>query len=188
MMKLALAVVMSASLVGTAAAQPAPGPFPFTTAAPPPPPGHGVAISFSPVHLAFPILEVTGEVKVAPHIGAGVTLGGGRVSSADKTVTASAYEAGGQLNYYFMDAFEGLHAGGEVLYLKVGDVAQDLSATAEGLSLGPYVGYKVDTSIGFTFVIQGGVAFAAYRAKNSSNTMTDKNVFPLLNLNLGWSF
>ena len=148
-----------------------------------------VAITFSPVHLVFPIVEITGELKLAPHIGGGITLGAGRVSSEDKSINARAYEAGGQLNYYFMAAFEGLHAGAELLYLKLDDVAQDLTATGEGLSLGPYVGYKLDTSVGFTFVIQGGVGVLAVKATNSGNApVTDKRAFPLLNLNLGWSF
>lgn len=188
-MKLASAILIGASLVGTAAAQPPPGAFPFRSP-PPPPPSHSIAITVSPVHLIFPILEVTGELKLAPHVGVGVTLGAGRISNEDKTVTGSAYETGGQFNYYILDAFEGLHVGGEILFLKINEVDQDLTANADGLTMGPYVGYKVDTNAGFTFVAQGGVAFAAYKAEaNNATAMTsDKKVFPLLNLNVGWSF
>lgn len=188
-MKLASAILIGASLVGTAAAQPQPAPFPFRSAAPPPP-SHSVAVTVSPVHLIFPIAEVTAELKLVPHMGIGVTLGAGRISNADKSVTGSAYEAGGQFNYYILDAFEGLHVGGEILFLKINDVDQDLTATADGLTMGPYIGFKVDTDIGFTFVGQAGAAFAAYRAEanNSTNTASDKKVYPLLNLNVGWSF
>jgi hypothetical protein len=147
-----------------------------------------VSVTWSPIHLVLPVVELAAELSVAPQIGVGVILGAGRVSDSLDTITATALEAGAQFNYYFMRPFSGLHAGGEVVYLHLGDVEQDSTASASGLSLGPYVGYKVMTSIGFTFVAQGGVTFAAYRASNLSQSQSERRVFPLINLNIGWSF
>lgn len=147
-------------------------------------------MTWSPVHIAIGVVELEGEYNVAPKLGVGVVAGAGRVSDSMNTITATAYEIGGQLNYYFMKPFSGLHGGVEALYLTLGDVAQDSSVTAAGLSVGGYVGYKVLTSFGLTFVAQGGVAYAAVKAESSSsNAMaSEKNVYPLVNLNLGWSF
>ena len=152
--------------------------------------GQQVSVTWSPIHLVFPIVELEGEFRVAPKIGVGVIGGAGRVSSEDGSVTATAYEVGGQFNYYVMAPFSGLHGGLEVVYLHLGDVAQDLTTTAAGLAIGPYAGYKVLTKIGFTFVAQLGVQYAAYKAESSasSQSVSDKKVFPLLNLNVGWSF
>jgi hypothetical protein len=147
-----------------------------------------VTVSWSPVHLALPVVELEGEYRVVPHIGVGVIAGVGRVSDSSNMITATAYEIGGQFNYYFMKPFSGLHGGVEALYLTVGDVAQDSSVTADGLSLGGFVGYKLLTSFGFTFVAQGGAAYLAVNAKSSSTMATDKRLYPLINLNIGWSF
>jgi hypothetical protein len=148
-----------------------------------------VAATFSPIHLVFPMFELQVEARVAPKIGVSVIAAAGRVSNEDETITATAYEAGAQFGYYFLDDFEGLHAGIETLYLHLGDVEQDLSATAAGLTIGPIVGYKLVTSVGFTFLAQGGVQFVTYQASSdTASTREQKKVLPNLNLNVGWSF
>jgi hypothetical protein len=68
-----------------------------------------------------------------------------------------------------------------------------VNATGEGLAVGPMVGYKLITSGGFTFVVQGGaeyVAIAAQANDTNGNSAQDseKRWIPLLNLNIGWSF
>jgi hypothetical protein len=152
-------------------------------------PPQKVTVSWSPIHLVLPVVEVGGEFNAAPHIGGGLILGAGRVTNEDETVTATVYEVGGQFNYYFLRPFHGLHAGAEAIYVHAGDVAQDSSVTATGLSLGPYVGYKVLTSIGFTFVAQAGVAFLTLKGERSGVQQSmARDVFPLINLNIGWSF
>ena len=150
-------------------------------------------LSWSPLHLALPLIELEGEYNVAPHMGAGVILGGGRVTSTSSTgpsITATAYEVGAQFNYYIMHAFDGLHVGLEGMYLTLGDVMQDSSVTAEGLAIGPYVGYKLQTSIGFAFIAQLGAQYAVAQAESSSSgaMASAKKLYPLLNLNVGWSF
>ncbi len=150
--------------------------------------GERASVSWSPVHLVLPVVELEAEFNVEPHMGVGVIGAVGRVSDESNTITATAYEIGGQYNYYFMKPFAGLHAGGEVLYLSLGDIEQDSSVTGTGLSLGAYVGYKVLTSFGFTFVAQGGVAYLAVEAESSTSMTSEKRVYPLVNLNVGWSF
>jgi hypothetical protein len=147
-----------------------------------------VTISMSPIHLIFPMLELDAEFKAHPRIGVGLILAGGRVSNEDKTITATGYEVGGQVNYYILKPFAGLHVGVEGLYLSLGDVMQDATATGSGFSIGPYVGYKVQTDLGFAFIAQGGVSYLAVRAESSSAMASDSKVSPLLNLNIGWSF
>lgn len=150
--------------------------------------GPSVSLTFSPIHLSLPLVEITAEYNVAPHAGIAVIGGVGKVTSGN--VTASAYEAGGQFNYYLLRRFTGLHAGVEAMYMHLDNVNIDSSVTAGGLSIGPYLGYKVAASFGLTFIAQLGVDFLAAKASStmSSQTASERTVFPLLNLNLGWSF
>jgi hypothetical protein len=187
-MKRAIAVVIAMVCSGgVAAAQVAPTQETPAVAAVAEP-GPQFSLTWSPVHLVLPVVELEGEYNAAPHMGVGLILGAGRVSDEMNTITATAYEVGGQFNYYIMDRFDGLHAGAELLYITAGDVAQDSSITATGLSAAGYVGYKLMTSFGFTFVAQGGVAYYVVQAESSSAMAEEKNVYPLINLNLGWSF
>jgi hypothetical protein len=187
-MKRATSVVIATMCSGgVAAAQVAPvqeNPAPAPTVERTPP----ISVTWSPIHLALPVVELEGEYNVAPNMGVGLILGAGRVSDSMDTVTATAYEVGGQFNYYFMNRFDGLHGGAELLYITAGDVEQDSSITATGLSAAGYVGYKLMTSIGFTFVAQGGVAYYVAQAESSTAMAEQKKVYPLINLNIGWSF
>jgi hypothetical protein len=67
-------------------------------------------------------------------------------------------------------------------------VPQDSTLTAYGLQIGPYVGYKILTRIGFTFSAQLGVGYMAIKAANATAMATQKTVVPIVNLDLGWSF
>jgi hypothetical protein len=215
-MKLALVVVALSVVVATsttayaqgapapAAGAPAPPPEPTPAASPPadvamalpppapvvasPPRGPVVSVSWSPVHLVLPVVEIEGELSPAPHVGVGVILGAGKVSNADDTVTATAIEGGAQFNYYFMRNFSGLHGGVEVIYLHASDVPQDATVSAAGISAGPYAGYKVLTDFGFTFIAQLGVQMLYVSASNTVDMKSETKFGPLLNLNLGWSF
>lgn len=179
---------MAASLVGTAAAQPAPGAFPFRASAPPPA-RDSVTLSLSPVHLIYPMVEVAVEAKLASKIGVALILGGGRYGDRGRTYSTSVYEAGGQLNYYILENFDGLHAGVEVIYLRFSD-DQTGSVGGNSATVGPYIGYKAVASFGATFIGQAGFSVAANNGDYTSTgtTSTEGRVFLLLNLSLGWSF
>ncbi|HEU0029813.1 MAG TPA: hypothetical protein VFQ53_04205 [Kofleriaceae bacterium] len=171
---------------------PAPAPLPPPAETPPPltAPAHvrTFSVTASPLHLVLPVVELAVEVKPMPKVGVQVIGGAGRVTDRDTMISATATEIGGQLNYYVMRDFSGLHVGAEVLYLHLSDVDIDVTASGAGLAAGPFVGYKVLTGAGFTFVAQLGAEFGLIRAKSSSAMAEDKKVIPLLNLNLGWSF
>lgn len=153
---------------------------------------HQVSITISPIHLVQPIVELTGEYCLADKIGAALILGGGSVSSDNSNYTA--IEAGAQFRYYVLGTFiHGLQVGAEVLYLYLsnsGDSA--IEASGDGLAVGPFLGYKIATNLGFTFEMQGGVQylFASAKAESGSVSATaeDSNIIPLVNINLGWSF
>jgi hypothetical protein len=96
-----------------------------------------LAITVSPIHLLFPILEVTSEYRLADNLGGALIGGFGRVDRA-----WWALEAGGQLRWYALGSFRhGMQVGGELIYLHV--TTQDaadtgIAASAAGLSVGPY--------------------------------------------------
>lgn len=174
------------AVAGTAAAQPAPGAFPFRSK--PAPPAHdSVTFSFSPVHLIYPMVELAVEPKLAPKIGVALVAGGGTYGDRGRTYGGSMWEVGGQLNYYMLQNFEGLHAGVEVLYLRfTGDDGNTIASNSA--TFGPYVGFKAVASFGATFIAQGGVGISARNGDYADMLHTVGNVFPLLNLNLGWTF
>lgn len=147
-----------------------------------------ISATFSPLHLILPVVEVNVEASIAPKVGVAGILGVGRVSQDNPPLTATVVEGGLQGMYYFFRPFSGLHAGVEAVYLHLGNVDVDSSVTAGGLAAGPFVGWKFLTNIGFTAVIQLGVEFSLTHADGNGGTASRRDVFPLLNLNFGWSF
>jgi hypothetical protein len=97
---------------------------------------------------------------------------------------------------YPLKDFKSLQLGAEVLWVRVsGDNLGDTEITgvADGVGIGPFVGYKVLTRAGFTFAVQGGFQYIAIRADASDNvgnteSAETQDVILLLNANLGWSF
>jgi hypothetical protein len=158
------------------------------------------SVTFSPIHLVFPIVEVTAEFAITPKIGVAGILGAGTVkleNSRGETVERlRAWELGAHFNYYVIGTFDhGMQLGVEALYLKVSrpeGSSDQLSVSGAGLALGPYAGYKIIAGPGFTFEANLGVQYVAVRAEASNSTTTatasEKRVIPLLNLNVGWSF
>lgn len=146
-------------------------------------------------------MELEAELAMAPHFGVGVIGGAGSMNT--QTVDPSypdqdfsVYELGGQVIGYPLREFSSLQLGAEVMWVHVSTTTyqgQSVHANAGGVAFGPFVGYKVLTDVGFTFVAQGGFQYAAVKASasdsdgNSARAETSDFV-PLLNLNLGWSF
>lgn len=190
----------------------APAPYPPAPmyAPPPPPPERPVrtaSITISPIHLLMPIAEITGEFAVTDKVGVAGIVGVGSVplkttrisstgtSTTESTERLSAWEVGGHFNYYVIGNFDhGMQLGVEALYLKIARSEQDYrsAAAANGFAVGPYVGYKIITHVGFTFEGNLGFQYVAARATATDGTTTaekkDSTVIPLLNLNVGWSF
>lgn len=179
-------IVMGAS---TAWAQAPGGPAVQQEAAP----AHTMSITLSPIHLGIgPIVEVTGEWRAAPKIGAAGILGFGKYEPPDDPNVFDVFEAGASLRYYVLGDFSGgLQLGFEALYVKLSTDSvngSNVSAIGNGLSLAPFIGYKAIWS-GFTFDGQIGASFLAVSAEaDNGETAEDQDVGVLLNLNVGWSF
>jgi hypothetical protein len=188
--------------------QPAPPPgyyYPPPRYEPPPPPPpppketRSVSLTFSPVHLLLPMFEPMLELRAVDGFGVALLAGYGRVSTDDRFGDShdfTAYELGGQLIWYPLEPFQSLQVGAEILYVKVeSDELANATVTGvgDGVAVGPLIGYKLITSVGFTFLVQGGVQYVAIRAEAESDgglqaEDEQKKFIPLLNLNLGWSF
>src|SRR5690606_13892868 len=152
-----------------------------------------LSITFSPIHLVMPVVEVTGELRLAPTLSAAIIggagrLGGDRVNAVDDR-SYSVFELGAQVRWYALGDFRsGLQLGAEALYLEVATDDDGVSATGEGLALGPFVGYKHTFPIRLTLDAQVGAQALAVRADSGRSSAEDKDVIVLLNLNAGWSF
>ena len=165
------------------------------------PAGPRVSITLSPLHLISPIFELEVEAQIVPHFGAAIIGGIGSITT-EPTVSGlaaqkfSAYELGAQLVGYPLQPFSSLQLGGELLWIKVSTETfqgQQIRADAGGVAVGPFIGYKLLTKVGFTFFAQGGFQYVVVKADaadDQGNTASaDKSAFiPLLNLNVGWSF
>lgn len=148
---------------------------------------HRVSITFSPIHLSLPIVELTGEYRVDDKMGAALIVGAGTVDGYN------AYEVGAQYRYYVLGSFiHGLQVGAELLYLSIDDTEGNVTASGNGLAIGPFVGYKIASNLGFTFDLQAGAQYLAMQAEaevgSASASDEDSDIIPLLNLNFGWSF
>lgn len=219
------AATPAASPATAPAAQPAKAPAAPTTAQPTPPaqpsrpvartyeappanaaptsPRRSVSLTFSPLHLLFPVAEVTGEFRLADHVGVALIGGIGSIRSDKNLITGertrfSVFELGGQVAAYPFSTFDkGFQVGAEIMY--VGVKSDDnygstrVTGAADGLAVGPFVGYKFVMREGLTLALQGGVEYLVARgeAQSSDGDRSEDSasaILPLLNVNLGWSF
>lgn len=164
------------------------------------PAGRELSITLSPFHLFMPMLELTGEYRLAEKVGAAGILGVGRYTTTveddfgdEETFRFTVAEVGGQVRYYLIGDFDhGMQIGAEVMYMYMDDSHEGVQVNGAGLCAGPFVGYKIITRVGFTFDAQLGVEYviANASASDSSNSASSSGdtTITLLNLNTGWSF
>jgi len=144
---------------------------------------HRFSFTFSPIHLLLPLVEVAGEFALGERAGLAAIFGVGKVQSF------SAFEIGSSFRYYVIGDFDhGMQLGAEALYVLVDGSSGGTSAVGAGLAVGPFIGYKIIASVGFTFDAQLGFQYIAVRAESGSASAETSDVIPLLNLNIGWSF
>lgn len=100
------------------------------------------------------------------------------------------FEAGASARYYALGSFRhGLQLGAEALYVHADTTADATGVQAAGLGLAPFVGYKWTHRTGFTVDAQLGVTYLVARAASDAGAAaTARDVAPLLNLNVGYSF
>lgn len=161
-----------------------------------PDPQHDVSLTFSPAHFILPMFEAQAEFRLNPTLGLAFIAGFGGVSveSSDGTsASASVFDIGAKLAWYAVGDFEeGLQVGVEVLYVGVsGDAEDDFDGSSfagNGLSLAPFIGYKIVADVGFTFEAQLGPALVIASAEDSDgDSASETSLLPMLNLNVGWS-
>jgi hypothetical protein len=147
---------------------------------------HSLSITISPIHLIFPILEATGEYRLNDKVGLAGVLGLGRIS--DSGSTYGVFELGAQARYYVVGNFvHGMQLGAELMYVAVASDSQR-TVNGQGLSAGPFVGYKIAANGGFTFEGQLGATYNTVEANSGSSRASGSGWGALLNLNVGWSF
>ncbi len=146
------------------------------------------ALTISPFHLIVPMIEVTGEFRVARKLGVAVIGGAGAIRDMDTNALIKVYEAGASLRYYVLGSFRhGMQIGGEAIYVKASTDNTGVEVRGRGLGLSPFLGYKWTSRIGFTIDTQLGVTFITLRADSATQTKQESKVGPLVNLNVGWS-
>jgi hypothetical protein len=162
---------------------------PATTAEPPEKPLMA-SVTFSPIHLVFPVAELSAEIRVAPKMGVAVIGGVGTVTPTNSDESVFVYEVGLSPRYYVVGDFrQGVELGVEAVYLHASTDDQFMTtASAQGLAIGPYIGYKWVAKMGLTLEAQLGAAYLTLRGESSTATAEDSDVSVLLNLQVGWSF
>lgn len=155
-------------------------------------------LSFSPFHLALPVVEIMGEYALSPKFAVAAIGGFGSISvenSQNKLVTMPVLELGAQANYYVVGSFRhGMQLGAELLWLKIDPPTdQGVLVDVNGMALGPFVGYKWAARFGLTFMVQGGYEFlfAQADAKDEFGREAESSAesgVVLFNSNVGWSF
>ena len=163
-----------------------------------------VSLTVSPIHLLLPVGEVTAEVRILDSLGAAGIVGLGSIAldvdDPDRPSRKERFffwEVGGQARWYPIGDFDhGMEVGLQILYLGLsGDVEQDgvtYSGLANGVAIGPFLGYKLVTGAGFTFDAQLGVQWLGVFASAESSEGAEASekgdeVLPILRLNVGWS-
>ena len=138
------------------------------------------SITISPIALFNPILELTGERRLANKIGIAAIVGGGSVSEEGKRY--GVWEVGGQFCCYLFGSFtRGLMLGAHVGYLHATGQLESPTSYYVGTQAGAFVGYKIAMKAGFTFDVQLGPMYVRASATNAE-------LQTLANLRVGWSF
>jgi hypothetical protein len=212
------------SLARAAAAQPAQAPenagrhlepssaspgVPSTEAPVPPVPTRIISLTFSPLHLQYPVVELMAEVRLFAKNGRAVSAafiaGYGKLSQVVEmqsglqkdTLHPKSTTLGGQLLYYPLGDFRSLHIGGEVMIVKyLGlelEKGQNITTLGDGVAVGPFLGYKYLDNTGFTASAQLGIDYMVRRlhepaAGTKLSSGTPSHWFPIINVNVGWSF
>jgi len=161
-------------------------------------PERSFSLTISPIHLALPVLEFTGEYALAPNFGVAAIAGYGTTELEHSDGTKEdigILELGAQAAYYLFGDFKGgMQVGGELLWIKPFlPKEEDITVSANGVAIGPMLGYKWVTEFGLTIFLQGGYQFlfASAKAENSAGEEAEASGdtgIPLVNINAGWSF
>ena len=118
---------------------------------------HTFSLTLSPIHLILPVAELTGEFRIMDKLGVAAVLGFGAMDASKTSFWV--LELGGQVRWYPVGTFiHGMQLGFEAMYVEIsGDNVEGSGASGvgQGMAMGPFLGYKIATNVGFTFEIQG---------------------------------
>jgi hypothetical protein len=198
---------------------PAPAPAEGAPAEPPPPlataammnplpqptvepskPGKKISVTWAPILLVAPVVELTAEYRVANKLGVSITVGAGKRTIEDEMfgdATGTEIEGGAQVRYYLIGDFDhGMELGVQALeeYVKFDEPLPPnvIAVAAGGFTVGGFLGYKIATRVGFTFEAQLGARYLvvepAVQGSSAASFGDIKKWQPLLHLNIGWSF
>jgi hypothetical protein len=193
------------------------GPAPVSGPAAPPVPGPGPqqgprpadeldyrwTVMWAPLRALFGLAEFTGEYRFHERFGVSVMAGAGRrkVTSpagfgTSIAVHGNELEGGIQARYYAVRrGGHALHFGAEFMYERI-KFDEPLppgifAAAAGGGTLGPFIGYKLVTRVGFTFEAQMGARYLVMDPRvtgEAALVQIESSWGPVLHLNVGWSF
>jgi hypothetical protein len=142
-----------------------------------------VAITFSPLALTYPVLEVTAEFRAAESTGFAVVAGVGHIKQAG--VSADLLEVGGQVRSYPVGDFHnGLEIGLAAVFGHLSGTGQT-SGVFNGVTAGPFAGFKLTSPFGPT--LEGGFGLLVLLTDDGKNNGSPP-VARVLLLNIGWSF
>ena len=147
-----------------------------------------VSVTFSPIHLVIPFGEVSAEINLGRKSAIAVIGGAGALRDDVTDDLIKLWEIGISPRYYVWGDFrKGVQLGAEAAYIHASaSSSQSIRVAAEGLAVGPYVGAKWASHVGFTLEAQLGVQYLAIRGDGADDN--DSRWAPLLNLQVGWSF
>lgn len=138
------------------------------------------SITISPIQLFNPVLEITGERRLASKLAVAAIVGAGSVSEEGKR--HGVWEVGGQFRGYLLGSFNhGLMLGVHVGYLHAAGQLESPTSYYVGTQAGAFVGYKIARKAGFTVDMQLGPVYVRASATNTE-------LQTLANLKVGWSF
>lgn len=166
------------------------------TAAPRTDRDHTVALSVSPIHLIFPMLEAQAEFYLNDYVSLSLIGGIGQVTVEvnGENGAFTVYEIGGQIRGYFYGGTEeGAYGAGEFLHIQIDGEVDGVTGLGAGTAIGPLIGYKW-TWDNFFLDLNGGVLITiisaeAEDARTGEQASDEQSQFiPTLNFNLGWSF
>ncbi len=141
------------------------------------------SITIEPIYLVLPMLDVTVEHRLGPHVALSGTAGYGRLVFG----LATLWELAGASNFYLRRRATGAHLGFELRYLGGGMsklLDPNQTSNARERVAGAYVGYKWVASYGLTAVLQMGVGRMDITGSSEGDS---SQIIPVANFTAGWS-
>lgn len=162
------------------------------------------SLTAAPFRGLSPMLRLTGEFKAEDQWTMALIAGVGSYTEGEtdggELASHDVWEVGGQARYYIKGDFDqGMHLGLEALFRDapvetIGPFSEVTEGTGRGLAIGPALGYKYATEVGLTFDAQIGARYDGFDVLAETEEAEDldapdeRDVHPMINFNVGWTF